>query len=192
MLKVNLLPPEQRKKVLSPIEQFHRTPFMWMVAAGMLALPLVLLVPIGVSREQLRKLNEKIQSLEPRQMEVERLQRVLQTSRAQEAAFQRLAKGHGLWSERFNTLSDVTPDGVWFTELTLDPAKGLIIQGSAIGQGDPGAVSVTRLVQGLQADPHFMSAVKDIQIESIKRTQEGEIEVMQFTLNCALQEAPTS
>lgn len=191
MLKVNLLPAEQRKRSLSPIEQLHRTPFMWIVAAVMVVLPLVFFIPIGVRREQLRKLNEQIQSLEPRRMEVERLQRVLQTLRAQEAAFQKLAKGYGLWSERFNTLSTVTPDGVWFTELTLDPSKGLIIQGSAAGQGDPGMGSVTRLVQGLQADHNFMSAIKEIQIESIKRTQEGEVEVMRFTLTCALLEAPT-
>ena len=190
MLKIDLLPPSARKISLSPVEQFHRTPLMWIVVAGLIGFALSLLLPIGLRHRQLQRLNAKIEALEPRKLEVDQIQRFLQQLRAQEAAFQGLKKGQGLWSKRLNVLSDVTPEGVWFTELTLDPTKGLVIQGSATGQGSE-MDSVDRLVQDLKRNHDFASAVKDIQIESIKRVPERDIEIVQFTLACTLLEAPT-
>ena len=192
MLKINLLPEEQRKTSLSPVEQFHRTPLMLMILLGLFLLPLMVWLPIALRQGQLKALNAKIQALDPKKQEVDQLQRFLQSLQAQEIAFQGLTKGQGVWAKRLNTLSDVTPEGVWFTTLTLDPSKGLVIHGSAVGQMDPGMVNVTRLVHSLKADSDFMAAVKDIQIESIKRVQEGEVEVMQFTLNCPLLETQAS
>ena len=190
MLKINLLPSGARKTSLSAVEQFHRTPLMTIAVAVMVLLPVSLWVPIHFRHRALRELTAQLQVLQPRKVEVDRLQRVLRRLRAQEAAFRGLGKGQDLWAKRLSTLSDVTPDGVWFTDLSLDKAKGLVIQGAAIAQGDPEMASVTRLVQGLKADADFTAAVKDIQIESMKRVPEGEIEVVQFTLACSLQEQP--
>ena len=188
MLKINLLPEGARKATLSPIEQFHRTPLMWLGVALMIGLVFVLFIPITLHRRALQQLNVKIRLLEPKKQAVGELQRRLQQLRAQEAAFRGLRHERGLWSKRLNTLSNVTPDGVWFTELSLDQKKGLTIQGSAIGKGGSEMVSVGHLVQDLKADPDFSSAIKDIQIESIKRIQEKEIEIVQFALMCSLRE----
>ena len=190
MLRINLLPESERRGNLSPIEQFHRTPLMWLAVTGMVLFAVFQLAPIYVSRQQIAKLNVKVHALEPKKLEVDQLQVLLQQLRAQEAAFRKLGKGQSLWAKRLNTLSDVTPEGVWFTDLTLDQTKGLVIQGAAISQGGSEMVSVGRVVQDLKADADFAAAVKDIQIESIKRVQEKEIEVVQFTLTCALVSAP--
>ena len=193
MLKINLLPEGARKAALSPIEQFHRTPLMWILVGAMAAFPASLLIPLYLRRTQLQELSGRIQALQPKKLEVDQLQRFLQQLRAQAAAFQGLEKGESRWAKRLNRLSDVTPDGVWFTELSLDQTKGLVIQGSAmVGQGGSETASVGRLVQDLKADPDFASAAKDIQIESIKRTQDKEVEIVQFTLTCALLGVPTS
>ena len=188
MLNINLLPESARKATLSPIEQFHRTLLMWIGVIAMIGFVLSLFIPMTIHRRQLQHLNAEIQALEPKKQAVEQLQRRLQQLRAQETAFRGLRHAQGLWSKRLNTLSNVTPDGVWFTELSLDPKKGLAIQGSAISQGGTEMVSVGRLVQDLKADPDFSLAIKDIQIESIKRIQEKEIEIVQFTLSCSLNE----
>lgn len=186
MLTVNLLPEELRKPSLSPIEQFHRTPLMWIMVGAIVALPGLVLIPIAIRGRQLQRLNARIAVLDPKKLEVDRLQRVLHTLQVQEAAFRGLAKGEGLWAKCLNTISDVTPEGVWFTELSLDSAKGLVIQGSAVGGNDTAMLNVTHFVNGLKQDADFMTAVKDIQIESIRRDQDGGIEIMRFTLTCAL------
>ena len=183
LLKINLLPESARKTSLSAIAQFHRTPLMLIAAGSMVLLTVLLFIPVIVLHQQLRQLNIAIELLEPKKIEVERLQRMLSSLRTQETAFVNLRHGRGLWSKRLNLLSDATPDGVWFTELTLDPAKGLTIEGSAIGQGE---FNLSHMREDLKANPEFASAVKDIQIESIKRVQDRDVEVVQFTLVCPL------
>jgi hypothetical protein len=177
MLKVNLLPESARRASGSQIEQAYRMPLAKFVVA--------------LYQQQLKTTSAKVRALQPKKLEVDRIQALLQELKSQQASFQDLSRGsRGLWSKRFNILSDVTPEGVWFTELTLDPERGLVIEGSAIGQGGAEMVSVGRLVQDLKADPEFTSAVKDIQIESIKSFQEQDIEMVQFTLTCKLLEPP--
>ena len=190
MLKINLLPETARKATLSPIEQFHRTPLMWIALVVMGGLPLMLVIPLQMYRQQLQQLTVKVNTLEPQRAAVDQLQRTLQQLRDQEAAFRGMAKGQGLWAKQLNSLSNLTPNGVWFTDLTLDQTKGLVIQGAAIGQADPEMANVTKLVRDLETDANFSSAVKDIQIESIKRVPEGDFEVVHFTLTCSLIEAP--
>ncbi len=185
MLTINLLPEGARQPGFSPIEQIHRTPLLWVVVGLMAAIPILLGIPMFLRSKQLEGMTAKVETLKPKKAEIDQLQQVLQQLRAQEAAFRGLEKGEGLWSKRLNTLSNMTPNGVWFTELALDQAKGLVIQGAAVSQISP-EISVTRLTQDLKADPDFGSAVKDINIESIKRVQEGEFEIVHFTLTCPL------
>lgn len=189
MLKINLLPETNRKAAVSPIEQFHRTPLMWLFVGTLVLLPLLLFIPVTLHRQQLTRLQATIQLLQPKKLEVDQMQRLLQRLRTQEAAFHSLGKGKSLWSKRLNALSDITPEGIWFTELSLEQGKGLVIQGSAISLGGEEMVNIGRLVQDLKADPGFASVLKDIQIESIKRVPEKEIELAQFTLTCVLQDA---
>ena len=192
MLQINLLPEGARKATLSPVEHFHRTPLMWLSVALTIGFTCWLFIRINLRRGMLRQLNNAVHRLEPKRDAVNELKQRLEQLRAQEAAFHGLRHAQGLWSKRLNTLSDVTPEGVWFTELSLDQNKGLIIQGSAIGQGGGEMVNVGRLVQDLKANPDFLLAIKDIQIESIKRVQEKRVEVVQFTLSCPLREAASS
>ena len=186
MLQINLLPESARKNVLSPIEQFHRTPLMALAVIVMLAVAGAFLAPITMHRHQLRQLTQQIQLLEPKKLEIDQVQQLLQQLRAQQSAFQGLSRSAGGWAKRLNTLSDATPDGVWYAELTLSKDNGLLIQGSAISEGGTETVNIGRLVQQLKEDPGFAAVVKDIQIESIKRLQQEEVEVVQFTLACTL------
>ena len=185
MLTINLLPESARKTSLSSIEQLHRTPLLWVVVGVMAVIPILLGVPLFFRSQQLQRVTARIEVLKPKKTEIDQLQQVLQQLRAQETEFRGLEKGQGLWSKRLNALSNMTPEGVWYTELILDQTKGLVIQGSAVGQTGP-EISVTRLAQDLKSDPDFGSAVKDINIESIKRVQEGDFEVVHFTLICLL------
>lgn len=191
MLRVNLLPEGARKIGPSSLEQFHRAPILWIAVGGMVLFVVSQVVPIHLRRQRLQELNAKIQTLQPKKAEIDQLQQLLQRLKAQESAFRVVGAGKELWSKRLNTLSDVTPEGVWFTDLNLDEHKGLVIQGSAVGQGGAEMVAVGRIVSDLKADADFSSTIHDIQIESIKRVQEKEIELVQFTLTCFLSQNPS-
>lgn len=184
MLKINLLPEGARPTTISTVEQFHRAPLLWIVFAIAVLIPLWHWTMINSRRRQVEQLTAKLQVLEPRQAAVDQLQHKLQQLRAEETAFRGMKQGQGGWAKRLNILSDATPEGIWYTELLLDHTKGLVIQGSSIGGAGP-----TKLVEQLKESPDFMAAIKNVQIESLKTIPEGELEVVQFTLNCSLHEA---
>ena len=192
MLQINLLPDSHRRAGAGSAEQLHRLPILWILLAFFIALGLVPALLVQLRNHQLARFKERIQTLEPKRAAVDQVERLLQRLREQEVAFTGLSRGaEYYWSKHLNTLSDVTPEGVWFSEFRLDREKGLIIRGSAIGEGGAEMMRVGRLVQELKADRGFSGAVRDIQIESIKRVQEKEIEVVRFTLACVLAERLT-
>ncbi len=188
MLRINLLPDEARRG-LSAVEQFHRAPITLLVIGILAAIALAMLLPIPLRQRKLTQLASKIEALEAKKLQVEELERRVQQLRVEETILRSLKERRALVARWLNTLSDATPEGVWFTELTFDLDKGLIVQGSAVGQGDPGMANVTRFVQDLKADPEFAAAAKSVQIESIKRTMENDIEIVQFTIACTFGDA---
>ncbi len=159
---------------------------MGIIIGLLILLALGLQVPLQLNQVQLKGLSLKIKVLEPKQAEVKRVQELLVRLRVQRDAFQNLKTGSGSWAQRLNLLSNVTPNGVWFTELSLDATKGLVIQGMALASQGPEMVTVTRLVQDLQSDSNFSSAFKQVQLESIKRIQQGDFDVVQFTVTCTV------
>lgn len=186
LLRINLLPDSAQKASQQSVQQFYRTPLVGIGIALLALLAVGLQVPVQLNQRKVNKLNEKIHKLQPRQAEVKRVQELLSRLRAQRDAFEGLKMGSGSWSRRLKVLSDATPNGLWFTELLLDRNKGLVIQGMALASQGPEMVTVTRLVQDLQSDANFASAFKQIQLESIKRVQQGDFDVVQFTITCTM------
>ena len=190
MLTVDLLPGTYRRSAESSLEQLHRMPLVWLIAGLLMIIAAIPGVLVYVRTRTLDQLNAKIQALQPKHQSIEQIRIYLQQLHEQEQTFKGLVERGGEWSRRLNVLSTVIPDGVWFTELALERGKNLIIQGSALSEGGAEMMRVGRLVQDLKASEEFGRVVKDIQIESIKRVQDKDLEIVKFTLTCALTDAP--
>ena len=182
MIRINLLPEAYRKTSTATIQPLYRSP---------LAILIVVLLILGgaglwgtfiIRQAQYQQLQAKQKRLESKYQELTELLGIVQKLQSEQTVLDRLVRGRSQWARSLNRLSDTTPDGVWFTDLSLDPMKGLIIQGSAVSQGGEEMVRIGRLVQDLKVDPDFSSAIRDVQIESIKSVQEKEIDVIEFTL----------
>jgi len=155
---------------------------MLLVVGTMAGLVLFLSGVMQIRQVRLAQLTARIQHLEPQKAVVDELRTTVQKLRDQQEVFQRLGHERSQWARRLNLLSDLIPEGAWFTDLSLDQLRGLVIQGFAIGRGGEEMVRIGRLVQDLKADPVFSAMVRDVQIESIKSVQEKEIELVEFTL----------
>ena len=192
MIAVNLLPEAYRKPKASSIEPFYRSPLAILVAIMMVA-GILLLWSLSLMREgQGAVLQAKLGELQTKKSTADELKTALEKLKEQQVTFQELTRERTTWSKQLNRLSDVMPDGVWFTDLSLDQQKGLVIQGSAVGQGGEEMVRIGRLVNDLKADPKFSAVVKDIQIESIKSVPEKDLEIVEFTLTGGLVGSPAA
>jgi len=186
MLTINLLPGQYRKPQSTSLEQLHRSPLGVLIVGFLVGLTLVLGVTVQLRQARAEKLAARFQAIEPQKQSIEALKATVQHLREQEAVYLRLTQDRRRWAKVLNTLSDATPEGVWFTDLSLDQQKGLVVQGAAISRGGEEMVKIGHLVQDLKDDAHVKTIVQEIQIESIKSVQEQEIEVVEFTLTCKL------
>ncbi len=186
MISINLLPESYRQPVTSPIQQFHRSPLALAVIAGLVGVALVLVGGVQVRQAAVNGITARLQQLAAKKTEVDELNVLLRALREQYALFERLSRARSQWAHHLNVLSDATPEGVWLTDLSLDPEKGLVIQGSALAQGGQEMVRITRLVDGLKRDEVLATVLQDVQIESIKRMKDAEIDIVEFTLTSKL------
>ncbi|MBI3323986.1 MAG: PilN domain-containing protein [Candidatus Omnitrophica bacterium] len=190
MITVNLLPEAYRKPKASSIEPFYRSPLAIFIAIAMIAGVASLWALTRMREGQRTAVEVKLTGLQAQKATADNLKVTVERLRDEQATFQGLMRERSTWSKHLNRLSDATPDGVWFTDLSVDQQKGLVIQGSAMGQGGEEMVRIGRLVNDLKADPTFSAVVKDVQIESIKSVQERDLEIVEFTLTGGLVGAP--
>lgn len=186
MITVNLLPEGYRKPTTTSIRQFHRSPLAIGIAGLLIGVGVLLAALGALDQLRLRGLQARVYTLDPKRRVIDEVKIAIARLQEQERVFEQLDRRRSQWAQRLNVLSDMTPDGIWFSDLALDAQGTLTLQGAAISQGREEMASVNQLVQSLRADPQFSPVVRDIQIASIQNVQEGEIELMEFTLVCDL------
>ncbi len=186
MITINLLPGSYRKPKESSVHQLARSPLAFLAAVGMIGIVLLLVMATRLHRVRLAAIEGQLQQVRSRKASVDALVASIQGLRDQKVSLERVIKSRSQWARHLNQLSNVTPEGVWFTDLLVDVEKGLVIQGAALGHGGEEMVQIGRLAQDLKTDPALSAAVRDIQIQSIESVQDKETEVIKFTLTGSL------
>ena len=182
MITINLLPEAYRRPAVSSAQQLYRSPLAIILLLMMLGTGGLLFIVYQFRAIQLAQLTQHLQTLESQKVAVDDLSASIKKLREQKVVFERVVQQRSHWARYLNRLSDVTPDGVWFTDLMLDREKGLVLQGSAVNQSGEEMARIGRLTQDLKADTDFAAMIPDVQIDSIKSVQDHDIELSTFTL----------
>lgn len=181
MLEINLLPEDLKKSAPSPVRQLHRSPLIWVAVISIVGYWLLLQLQIVGANRKFAFTQAEIQRLQPQQVRAQQLQKTIEDLKLKYTAFGQLKQGH-LWAERLNVISDLIPDVIWLNELMMDASEGLVIKGTAIEQDGRALASVGKYVQGLNHEPAFNTVFKRLEIDSIKRSMDERIELVQFLL----------
>ncbi|HEX9780593.1 MAG TPA: PilN domain-containing protein [bacterium] len=192
MLNINLLPANMQKAGPSSIEQFYRAPLLWVVLAGMIVWAVGLLGLVGYRHRELAVLEGKVQELAPQRAVVDQLRQFVEQLKRLQTAYAKLGSSGFEWSRRVDAMVELTPDGMWFTDFTFDDKKGFSLEGLAMERSGTEMGAIGRLVQDFQQHPSFSAKFKDIQIDSIKRVQDQDVELVRFLITGSLVEAPAS
>lgn len=183
MIRINLLPAGARRARTLSMKTLPRSPLIALAAAVLLLLPLGLIGLKAANRARLKRLSATLQTLAPQKHEADRINAEAEALRAQHRLLEQLNQRRSRWAQRLNALSDATPDGVWFTDLTVEPQRGISLKGYALTQGGEDMARIGRLVHDLKASPAFAGALTQLEIESINTKQDGPIELAEFSLN---------
>ncbi|MBI4437212.1 MAG: hypothetical protein HY590_07370 [Candidatus Omnitrophica bacterium] len=214
MIKLNLLPPELKKKkggmtALMHLPAVSKIPLqiIYLYAAGGLAAiyTLVFLVQLAFSLS-LNTLKGEWEKISPKQDEIRQLVKEYETLVSREKAVQGLLVDKFLWSRKLYQLSQSFVPGVWLQEMALEertrevssgasggksapPVKEriLILSGSAVSPGEETAV-VGRFIRGLKENRGFFADFTEVEVESIKRRPISTLEVMDFKVICTFRE----
>ena len=192
MITINVLPDSYRKPKATPLQELPRSPLLRLLGALAVGLVVTLAGLWQLQQARLGSLTSNAESLKERKKAADELSQSVSTLSTQRQVFEEVVKQRSLWAIYLDRLSMVVPDGVWFTDLLIDQERGLVLQGSAVGKGGEEMVSIGRLAQDLKGDKEFAGTFRDIQIESIKSAQDGDLEVIQFTLTCVFRAKPSA
>lgn len=190
MITINLLPESSRKPKTTSLQRFSRSPLAMGLLGCLVGVWVFLLGTRGILQMRLQALTKRLQQQQSQKTTAETLSASVKALRDQYELYQRLNRERSDWTQRLSALPQITPDGVWLTELVFDPDEGLTLQGAAIGKGGEEMVRIRRFVQDLRSHPAFASLIKDLQIESIKSELDGEVEIVNFALTGQLSAAP--
>ncbi len=182
MLCINLVPEHARKTDRSSLQQFHRTPLMWIVGTLMVGSAVILLIGVQVRNFQLKRLNEQMQGLQPKKMVVDQLQKFVQTLQEEQSAFERLRQRDTAWATRLMVLAELIPEGVWFTDFVWDPSEGIRVEGMTMQQEGVEMGKISRFMEALQKHASFGPSLTDVKIDSVQRMQDQEIELVKFVI----------
>ena len=95
----------------------------------------------------------------------------------QAKAFEETNRQRSNWAARLNAISDVTPLGVWFSDMAMDSEK-IVLEGSVVKQRGEEMAALNRLVQDLKQDPRLAQVVADVQLGEIRNVRSGDIDLM--------------
>lgn len=198
-IAINLLPgasPARRTRALRPNFQVPRG--MPLVIAGsvlgILALVVVAVLLMGSAQQRtLARLRREWDALSPKRTAFIELQAEQARLDARLAVLTKLVEGRAVWAQRLNRLSDLVPDGVWFSRATIEPPSQLTLEGSALERTGEGMQAVSKLLSGLQGDQSFTSIFDQIALQSFTTRTVGSTELLDFTIVCSRDapEAPT-
>lgn len=186
MIRVNLLPPEDRPASRS-FSLPHRTDLLVYAACG-----LVLLLGLGVFAQQaLRqgRLETRLATLRAQEAALAEQTRLIDELEAREIVFsQRLARLRELETVRFtsvewlNALNGVVPGQLWLLQVSRNQQGGRsTVEGIASGYRP-----ISELMRAMEADPSF----KDVQLIKAERQDKAKNSVIHFTVAAAWASAP--
>ena len=189
MIRINLLPADARRARSLSMDKVPRSPLIALAAAFLLLLPVGLLGLKAADQARLKRLSAILQTLAPKKQEADRLKVEADALREQQRLIDQLNQRRSHWAQRLNALSDAVPDGIWLTDLIVEPQRSITLKGDSIAQSGEEMVQIGRLLQDLKGSPAFAGVLTQLEIESINSKQDGTIELAEFSLNGKLTES---
>jgi hypothetical protein len=86
-----------------------------------------------------------------------------------------------LWAPKFNTISDSLPKGLWIRKMTLDRA-GLTLEGSVVSKSQSEITNVGVFLAALKQNNNFMKSFSSLEVNSIQRDKNNDVDVTDFTV----------
>ena len=192
MIEINLLAEnlrKEKKKLNINIPTFPQKKIFKVLigTAGILIIIHVLLTStLVVKKIRLLRLTKHWEEIKPIKQEIDILKKDMNFAEDKIQAIEQLTtKTKIIWSEKFNLISNVIPDGVWLRRIFVS-GQDLEIEGSAVSKSGEEMIAVGKFANNLKKEDRFYFDFKDIEVTSIKRRKIGSVEIVDFIIVASL------
>jgi|GEM_PF-2592308 len=205
MLKINLLPPELRRKKRKKVVVFEPTQtfLILVVVCELLAFTGVYLMintTAGNKQKELNAINAEIERLKAEVRDVENLKSQALALEKKVQIIDELMLSRLIWSKRLNELSNLLPENVWITSLSIStqsvasPGGGppvtkkvLNLTGKVLNPPGEKAVDlVGTFMNNMKTNPSFSAVFDEPEFISSSTESSGDQQLLVFGLRVPL------
>ncbi len=192
MIRINLLPEEERRKKAFVITQAHLISLGASLLTILLFISVVMAGLVWIRGRGLNYLTEKSNSLKPQSERILEIKKEKEGLESKMRIVRELTEERILWAKKLYEISRDLPDQVWLTSLSLDKSSHtegvetvrysvLFIKGNVFSTREEHTELVTRFMKNLQEDEDFFEDFVDVERGPIKRIDGTD--VMSFELD---------
>ena len=202
MIRIDLLPPELRKK-RKPAFGFPALPsipsftLVAGIAGSLAVIQLVLFICIGVAHWESSRAGRKFQGMAALKQTLDQ-KALLEKQQHDKDWVRGEVLGSLLWSSKLNQLSDAISSGIWLSRISVDArsrevpgpqdtkrtevSQVLVLEGHALSTGEGEAATVARFVKSLKGSAEFMRDFSDVVVVKTEDEEIAKVPAMKFFL----------
>ena len=192
MIRINLLPPELRKKKRKRVVTFEPAQTLLVIIvvcelAACMGAYVAISMKAGKRQRELNSISAEIARLQKEVEYVTRLENNAKDLQQKVQIIDNLMFSRMLWSKKLNGLSNLLPENTWFTAFSISRPSGagiiLNLRGKILNPPGEKAVNLLGvLINNMKANLYFFENFSDVEFVSTSTTKEKEKEILNFEL----------
>lgn len=197
MVQINLLPKKEVRKGKLKIDfKINLGPIIFVLAGVMLIIVIIWAMQgmkFTAKQKTLTQLNEEFDSLKFTLEKLDKLKAEKDGLLLKLEFMQQNLKRQLLWAKNLNRLSNLLPEGIWLTSITLHTKiqdnlakyEKLDIRGSAISVGGKEPIDlIGGFMSAIKGDSILAGQFAQVELVSSQRGKKADMETMEFQLFC--------
>lgn len=184
MIEINLLPEGSRGKsaIRFALPGDYLKKSLFILITLIVFTHILIQIFITVNAVMLASSDKRMAAIRPQKQLVDEMKREVQKYKALQDLFSRAGAQRARAAAALNLISDVLPEGVWLTGLSLSAQAGEL-SGACVSAEGGEITQVGKLLNALKQEPELKTVFPELELSSVKRRKLGPSEIVEFVMS---------
>lgn len=192
MIEINLLPEGSRGKraIRFALPGDYLKKSLFILITLIVITHILIQIFITVNAVMLASSDKRLAAIGPQKQLVDEMKSEVQKYNALQDLFSKAAAQRARAAAALNLISDVIPEGVWLTGLSLSAQAGEL-SGACVSAEGGEITQVGKLLNALKQEPELKAVFPELELSSVKRRKLGPSEIVEFVMSANKQAKST-
>lgn len=184
MIEINLLPEGSRGKraIRFALPGDYLKKSLFILITLIVITHILIQIFITVNAVMLASSDKRLAAIRPQKKLVDEMKSEVQKYNALQDLFSKAAAQRARAAAALNLISDVIPEGVWLTGLSLSAQAGEL-SGACVSAEGGEITQVGKLLNALKQEPELKAVFPELELSSVKRRKLGPSEIVEFVMS---------